>query len=231
MGVTAAGGGNRVKNFGGWLLAMVLAAGLHLIVAYGFLYGRMADAPLLAAPLVVEATLMAPPPAPATTSPAKQRRAARLPPPRPRRARRLRRSRRLLARRPSLPLPVVAAASSIPVATPAPAAPSPPAARATAPAPPLWKPPRFQAAYLHNPPPRYPLMARRSGDQGTALLRVAVSAQGGCTQAVVKRSSGYIILDRAALAAVRQWRFVPAKRGRHAVAAWVEVPITFRLNR
>jgi protein TonB len=38
------------------------------------------------------------------------------------------------------------------------------------------------------------------------------------------------MLDQAALQAVKQWHFVPAQRGGEAVAAWVEVPIVFRLE-
>ena len=37
-------------------------------------------------------------------------------------------------------------------------------------------------------------------------------------------------LDAAALAAVRQWRFVPAQRGGEPVAGVVTVPLVFRLE-
>ena len=43
-------------------------------------------------------------------------------------------------------------------------------------------------------------------------------------------SSGHPLLDDAALAAVRGWRFNPATRGGAAVAAPVDVPIRFRLQ-
>jgi protein TonB len=38
-------------------------------------------------------------------------------------------------------------------------------------------------------------------------------------------------LDDAALAAVQNWRFVPAKRGSVAVEGWVNVPIEFKLGK
>ena len=90
--------------------------------------------------------------------------------------------------------------------------------------------PRFDADYLHNPAPAYPAMARRNGEEGRVQLSVRVSAQGRAEQVEVRHSSGYARLDEAALSTVRQWRFVPARRGEEAVAASVLVPIVFRLE-
>ena len=91
-------------------------------------------------------------------------------------------------------------------------------------------PPSERAAYLRNPKPSYPAMAQRSGTQGVVLLFVKVSAQGAPLVVTVKKSSGFMLLDKAALKAVRGWRFAPATRGGRAVAAGVEVPIRFILN-
>ena len=88
-------------------------------------------------------------------------------------------------------------------------------------------PPRPAAG---NPPPAYPLIARRRGQQGRVLLRLEVAADGTASQAAVVRSSGVDALDRAARAAVARWRFQPARRGGRAVAATVEVPVVFRLD-
>jgi protein TonB len=90
--------------------------------------------------------------------------------------------------------------------------------------------PLYTAAYLNNPPPAYPLAARRRGIQGTAIIRAEVLESGDCRQAGLKKSSGNPMLDRAALDAVRKWRFVPARRGSQTLVAWVEVPITFKLT-
>jgi protein TonB len=43
-------------------------------------------------------------------------------------------------------------------------------------------------------------------------------------------SSGSSLLDDAAIAAVNKWRFVPARQGGNPVAAWVQVPVAFKLN-
>ena len=89
---------------------------------------------------------------------------------------------------------------------------------------------RFDVDYLHNPAPIYPHASRRLGEQGKVLLRVFVSAAGLAEKVEVKFSSGFARLDQAAEDAVGRWRFVPARRGEQAVAAWVQVPITFQLE-
>ncbi len=86
------------------------------------------------------------------------------------------------------------------------------------------------AVYQRNPPPRYPLAARRNGDQGIVMLRVLVSAEGLPVRVEVDRSSGFLPLDDAAADAVRDWRFVPARRGDRNVEDWVRVPVEFRLE-
>jgi len=87
-----------------------------------------------------------------------------------------------------------------------------------------------QPQYAENPRPIYPQEARRKGYEGEVLLRVEVLADGRVGGIEVKRSSGYEILDRSALKAVKQWRFVPAKRGERAISQWVNIPIKFQLQ-
>jgi protein TonB len=90
--------------------------------------------------------------------------------------------------------------------------------------------PDFRAAYLNNPPPAYPRIARRNGEQGTVTLRVHVSLDGVPTQVELERSSGSNALDSAALETVKSWRFAPARRAGEPVTAWVIVPVVFRLT-
>lgn len=89
---------------------------------------------------------------------------------------------------------------------------------------------RFDAAYLNNPTPDYPMASRRLREEGRVLLRVHVSADGLPTRIEVRTSSGSGRLDRAAEDAVARWRFVPARQGNQAIAAWVLVPIVFKLQ-
>jgi len=90
--------------------------------------------------------------------------------------------------------------------------------------------PSFDAAYLSNPVPKYPAAARRLKLQGTATVRVLVSPEGRPRSVALSKTSGTRILDEAALEAVQQWSFVPARRGSRPVAAEVDVPVRFRLN-
>jgi protein TonB len=78
--------------------------------------------------------------------------------------------------------------------------------------------------------PRYPESARRQGVEGITTLRFVVLANGHVGQVAVARSAGHIDLDRAAVEAVRTWRFQPARRGREAVDVWVTLPVRFELH-
>lgn len=136
-----------------------------------------------------------------------------------------------------LPAPVPETAAAPPTAAsisreepPPPAPPPAPAARPAAPAPPLVVAARFDAAYLNNPAPAYPPLARRMREEGRVLLRVRVSAEGLPESVQVNESSGSTRLDAAARDAVERWRFVPARQDDQPVAAWVVVPIVFKLE-
>jgi periplasmic protein TonB len=78
--------------------------------------------------------------------------------------------------------------------------------------------------------PRYPESARRQGIEGITTLRFVVLPSGRVDQILVARSAGHVDLDRAAVDAVRTWRFEPARRGKEAVAVWVTLPVRFELD-
>ncbi len=84
--------------------------------------------------------------------------------------------------------------------------------------------------YAQNPKPTYPQEAREKGYQGEVILRVEVLSNGRVGQIEVKNSSGYELLDRSALAAVKQWKFVPAKKGETPIPLWVNIPVKFQLQ-
>lgn len=83
---------------------------------------------------------------------------------------------------------------------------------------------------LDQAPPEYPAAAARSGVEGTVRVRVEVGADGKPTDVSIAQSSRSRDLDRAALAAVRQWTFQPAMRDGQPVASAVEVPVEFSLG-
>lgn len=83
---------------------------------------------------------------------------------------------------------------------------------------------------LKSSEPPYPAVARRMGQEGSVLLRVRVDALGRPEAVEVARTSGYSVLDAAAMDAVRGWRFVPAQAEGRAISAWVTFTVTFRLT-
>lgn len=102
----------------------------------------------------------------------------------------------------------------VPSGAPAPAAPAPrptarpPQARGAAPRPPPLKP-------VHAPH-YYPREALRQRLEGRALVEVTVHTSGTVMGTRLLASSGHDVLDRAALASARQWRFARIPRTRKA---------------
>lgn len=79
--------------------------------------------------------------------------------------------------------------------------------------------------------PSYPSAARKAGQQGVAVLRVKVLANGRPGDVAVLSSSGHEVLDDAAVTAVKKWRFVPAKdrSSGQNLAVNIKLPISFKL--
>lgn len=89
-----------------------------------------------------------------------------------------------------------------------------------------------QSPRYARPPerPSYPSMARRRGWQGEVWLQIDVSPSGESGEPTLLRSSGFEMLDKAALAVARQWRFIPEMRDGQPVATRVQVPVQFALR-
>ena len=90
--------------------------------------------------------------------------------------------------------------------------------------------PLIPARYRETPQPHYPDSARRDGKEGRVLLRVLVDDEGRTKAIEVNTSSGHEMLDQAAIAALRKWRFVPARASGNPIETWVKVPIEFHLS-
>ena len=137
---------------------------------------------------------------------------------------------------PATPEPPAVLAASTAAVT----APVVPAAAAPAPPPPALPPapaapakvelPSSKADYLHNPPPDYPRMSKRLGEQGKVVLKVLIGADGAAQKVELVTSSGFERLDKSALDAAMRWRYVPGKRGGVAEAMWYQIPIQFTLE-
>ena len=120
--------------------------------------------------------------------------------------------------------------SPAPNAPTAPPQPLPVAAAPTAPASPAIQLPSSDADYLQNPEPKYPENSQRLNEQGTSTIRVLIGADGQPQRAEIGKSSGFDRLDRAALATVMRWRYVPGKRNGTPEAMWFSVPIVWKLT-
>ncbi len=78
--------------------------------------------------------------------------------------------------------------------------------------------------------PAYPAEALRAQEQGEVRLRVSIDALGGVADVQIAQSSGSRALDRAAMDAVRTWKFRPATQAGQPVASTIDVPVDFRLD-
>ncbi|UCF69847.1 MAG: energy transducer TonB [candidate division WOR-3 bacterium] len=82
---------------------------------------------------------------------------------------------------------------------------------------------------VYQQKPRYPDLARRAGIEGQAVVKALVDIDGSVMDVQILKSSGNQMLDEAALAAARQWKFSPAKQRDKFVRVYVSIPVNFRL--
>ena len=116
-------------------------------------------------------------------------------------------------------------ADKAPVIDPAPAA-APAPVFVAQPMPPQQIPPSA-VQYLEPPKLVYPRASIRNGERGRVTVRVFIDSQGWPQQVEVAVSSGFVRLDEAAVAAVRQARFKPYRVDGVPVAGWALVPADF----
>ncbi len=83
------------------------------------------------------------------------------------------------------------------------------------------------AVAVSRPAPRYPPEALRRNIGGSVRVEVTVAADGSVERIALAEGSGNRDLDRAAMEAVRRWKFKPALRNGQPVAATVIVPLEF----
>lgn len=112
-----------------------------------------------------------------------------------------------------------------PMSYPAVAAPAPVAEPA---APAETAPSALGYKSMRNVP--YPRVATQQRMEGTVILRVLVGADGVPQDIQIDKSSGHLVLDRAARDAVMKWRFEPGTRNGVPFAAYGLVPIAFKLS-
>lgn len=78
--------------------------------------------------------------------------------------------------------------------------------------------------------PRYPRSSRMNKEQGSVILRFLVRENGQAEDIRIVQGSGYKGLDKAAVTAVRKYRFLPAYQNHQPKESRCSLTITFRLN-
>ena len=83
---------------------------------------------------------------------------------------------------------------------------------------------------VKNVPVVYPVDARKKGLNGQVLVRFHLDENGRVSHLHIKSAEPPDIFNQNTLAALRQWRFQPARHEGKAVPVWVEVPVEFQLR-
>lgn len=93
--------------------------------------------------------------------------------------------------------------------------------------------PSVDISYKDRNPPRYPAEAIKKGQQGTVILDVTVDATGKVTGVQVDQrgTDAPTKLQSVAIAAARQWKFNPGRKGGKPVGGMIQVPVNFSLSR
>lgn len=74
--------------------------------------------------------------------------------------------------------------------------------------------------------PEFPTEMRAQRVSGVVTVSIQIDEQGNVTDSAVEKSSNPAF-DPAAVAAVRKWKFKPAKKDGAAVAIRVSIPVKF----
>ncbi len=83
---------------------------------------------------------------------------------------------------------------------------------------------------IHNPPPEYPLAARRQRLEGVVVVEVTVLEDGRCGGARLIQDCDVPLFSASALEAVRKWTFQPATRGGKPVRSLERIRFVFKLT-
>jgi len=80
------------------------------------------------------------------------------------------------------------------------------------------------------PEPKYPLIARRLEESGTVTLRFLIGVDGHVMSGSVEQSSGYKMLDDAALRALSLCRFKPGTVDGQPLQSWANLKYVWNLE-
>jgi protein TonB len=87
-----------------------------------------------------------------------------------------------------------------------------------------------QPSFQNRVEPDYPIPARRQHQQGSVVVGLYLNELGTLDKVEIVKSSGYPLLDEAAVEAMQQSQFHPAYQDKTPVSSHAEVTITFHLQ-
>jgi len=79
--------------------------------------------------------------------------------------------------------------------------------------------------------PEYPAQAVRDSIEGRVIMNVVINEEGDVIEATVVTAVPPEIFNQAAIAAMMQWKFKPAKQRNHPIKVRLAYPIEFRLKK
>ncbi len=82
---------------------------------------------------------------------------------------------------------------------------------------------------IHRVEPQYPELARKAGIEGMVVAKVLIDTKGNVEKVDIVKS--HPMLDEAAIAAAKQFKFKPGKQRDRFVKVWMTIPFTFRLKK
>jgi protein TonB len=114
-----------------------------------------------------------------------------------------------------------------PVTVPPPRPPPPPVVHTAPPPPP---PTKLQVIYKPDVEDFYPDAARRANQEGRAIVKLCISETGKINSADVETTSGFPMLDEAAVKVGKAFRFKPPTQLGKPVAVCEDLPVKFELK-
>jgi protein TonB len=78
--------------------------------------------------------------------------------------------------------------------------------------------------------PRYPEIAQEAGIEGVVVVQAFIDEKGRVKETLILKGVPNTGLDEAAMEAIRNTRFRPAKQRERAVGVWISIPVNFRLK-
>jgi protein TonB len=112
------------------------------------------------------------------------------------------------------------------VTVPKPVPPPPP----RAPPPPPPPPTKLAVTYKPDVEDFYPDAARRANQEGRAMVKLCINATGKIDSADIETTSGFPMLDEAAIKVGKAFRFKPPTQLGKPVAVCTDLPVKFELK-